>query len=218
MSKYLIFFYGIFALVSCQKEPVTFLALGDSYTIGESVTFDQRWPVQLSTKLEDKNKTPLSIKFVAKTGWTTDELLAAIDTAQLEKNYDYVSLLIGVNNQYRGYPMIQFQSEFEELVKYAVEKAGSPKRVLIVTIPDYGVTPFGQTKDPESIATEIDQYNLFMIEKALEYEIAYVDINPESKKALNDPSLVAEDGLHPSGKMYGEWADLILDKHPSFFK
>lgn len=214
--RWIYFFVVIATGIHCQEESKSFLALGDSYTIGESVSSQERWPAQFVSRQSGLNSSKIDITYLAKTGWTSDELLLAIDTATLAKNYDYVSLLIGVNNQYRGYPMRQFQPEFEELLKYAIEKAGSPDHVIVLTIPDYGVTPFGQTKDPHKIDEELKQYNEFIIEKSKSYKVAVVDIFPRSKEASQDSSLVADDGLHPSGKMYSQWVDQIVAKHPLF--
>ncbi|MEP0367568.1 MAG: SGNH/GDSL hydrolase family protein [Cyclobacteriaceae bacterium] len=194
-----------------QTDTFTYLALGDSYTIGESVAEVDRWPVQLTDTLKRKGIQIETPKIIAKTGWTTDELLSAIEKEELTQTYDMVSLLIGVNNQYRGYPISQQEEEFEVLLKKAIAfVGGDTSRVFVVSIPDYGVTPFGQNGDPEKIAKEIDEYNALNKRIADLYEIQYFDITPISRSAENNPDMIATDGLHPSGLMYSEWVKLIF--------
>lgn len=185
-----------------------YLALGDSYTIGEAVAADERWPHILQGRLVgDGIKVELP-KIIATTGWTTDELQAAIDKENPAKNYDLVSLLIGVNNQYRGYPIDQYKKEFESLLQQAIVFAKDrADRTFVLSIPDYGVTPFAAEKDPPKIARELDEYNAIAKNICDKYRVAFVDITPGSRRAVNEPALVAEDGLHPSGKMYKEWVD-----------
>lgn len=195
-------------------RPLTFLALGDSYTIGESVPVEERWPVQLATQLNDDGTEIESPKIIATTGWTTAELQQAIakeeQDSTVSPSYDLVSLLIGVNNQYRGYDFSIYEKEFEELLQKAIDFAGKDaNKVFVVSIPDYGVTPFAASKDPEKIAREIDQYNAKAEEIANKYGVAYINITPISREAATDSSLIASDGLHPSGKMYTSWVSLI---------
>lgn len=195
-----------------QKAKVSYLALGDSYTIGESVEQSERWPVQLVHKLRSSGVAIKDPEIVAKTGWTTDELIDAIDQAELKPSYDLVTLLIGVNNQYRGYPIDQQKKEFEILLKKAIEFAGNDtSRVFVVSIPDYGVTPFAEGKDREQIGKEIDVYNTVNFEICKKYGVAYFDITPISRKAATNDALTAGDGLHPSGEMYAQWVEVI---HP----
>lgn len=188
-----------------------FLALGDSYTIGESVAEQERWPVQLVDSL---NKTGYSFApphVVATTGWTTDELQRGIEMAQPQGPYDLVSLLIGVNNQYRGRSLEEYRQQFEELLREAIGFAGErPDRVFVVSIPDYGVTPFAAKSDREKIAREIDAFNEAAARIAGEYGISFIDITPGSRDAANDRSLIAEDELHPSARMYAGWVARIL--------
>ncbi len=191
-------------------QPLKFLALGDSYTIGESVLESERWPVQLTSKLGANGIEIEKPTIIAKTGWTTDELQSAIDKENPVKNYDLVSLLIGVNNQYRGYNIEQYESEFKQLLLQAVEFAGNNNdRIFVVSIPDYSVTPFAQNRDTAQISKEIDQYNAIAKEIANAQNIRFFNITPISRKAKNDSELIAGDGLHPSAKMYAEWVDLI---------
>lgn len=192
------------------KEKVKFLALGDSYTIGESVQEKERWPVQLIDSLRKRGLECDDPKIIATTGWRTDQLKEAIKNAGLSKDYTLVSLLIGVNNQYQGKSVDSYKPEFEELLKTAVELAGGNKlHVFVVSIPDYGFTPFGKAKKSE-ITKAIDSYNLAnraITEKA---GITYINITDISRKSIEQPNLVAGDGLHPSGKMYSEWVKRML--------
>lgn len=191
--------------------PLTYLALGDSYTIGESVSEDERYPIQLITKLNEEQLAVNTPKIIARTGWTTDELQAAIAEENITDTFDIVSLLIGVNNQYRGYPVAQFEKEYRELLDQAIGFAGgNPKHVFVLSIPDYGVTPFAQNRNPEKIGKEIDEYNAIKKSITEEMGVTYFDITPISRLAKEDLDLVAEDGLHPSGKMYDEWSKLVV--------
>lgn len=191
-------------------SPIKFLALGDSYTIGESVPQNERWPVQLANELRNRHIKCSDPKIIATTGWRTDQLKAAMDKANLKPEYTLVSLLIGVNNQYQGKTPESYAPEFEELLKMAIALAGGEKsRVFVVSIPDYGYTPFGKSKQP-AITEGIDAYNAVNERITNQFGIAYFNITPISRKGFEDPALVAGDGLHPSGKMYKQWVDLIL--------
>lgn len=209
----------IFTACATQKsEPMTengfiHLALGDSYTIGEAVNVDKRWPVQLAKRLRN-DSIQVDPVIVATTGWTTDELKSGIIKADVEGTYDFVSLLIGVNNQYRGYPIDQYEREFKELLDQAIQFAGgNPYNVMVISIPDYGVTPFASKKllDAERIARELDNYNAIAEKNAKLRDVKFIDITPGSRKAKDDPSLIASDGLHPSGKMYKMWVDQMYE-------
>ncbi|MEO9966336.1 MAG: SGNH/GDSL hydrolase family protein [Reichenbachiella sp.] len=196
-----------------------YLALGDSYTIGESVAPDERWPHVLQGRLVGDGIKMEVPKIIATTGWTTDELQAAIDKEKPASNYDLVSLLIGVNNQYRGYPIEQYQKEFESLLKQSIAFAANRvERTFVISIPDYGVTPFAADKNPKKIGLELDEYNRLAKSICQRYKVAFIDITPGSRKAVSDESLVAEDGLHPSGKMYKEWVDAAYPTVKSMLK
>jgi len=202
-----------------ESDKIKYLALGDSYTIGESVEEHERWPNLLAKMLEEELDGGFEVTIIAKTGWTTDELMDAVSAAGLIKEYDMVSLLIGVNNQYRGYRKKQYKKEFEQLLNHAIRLAEDDKnRVFVLSIPDYGVTPFAQDKNPEKIASEIDQYNNIAEEICGKHEVAYLDITDISRKAAYDASLIADDGLHPSGKMYKMWAKMAFSQSLSLFK
>jgi lysophospholipase L1-like esterase len=193
------------------KENVKFLALGDSYTIGESVPEKERWPMQLKDSLLMKGVTCDVPKIIATTGWRTDQLKAAIKEAGLSKDYTLVSLLIGVNNQYQGKTPESYKPEFEELLKTAIELAGGNKlQVFVVSIPDYGYTPFGKAKQA-AITKDIDVYNAVNRAVTEKMGITYIPITDISRKGFEQPDLVASDGLHPSGKMYALWVKRILE-------
>ena len=193
-----------FACTTARESPRV-LALGDSYTIGESVAEADRWPNQLARALGIAQP-----EIIAKTGWTTDELSAAIDKANPHGPYSLVTLLIGVNNQYRGRDAEVYRREFVALLDRAVAFAGgNASHVIVVSIPDYSVTPFAATRDRARISREIDQFNAINREETLRAKARYVDITPISRRATADPALVADDGLHPSTKMYAEWVTLI---------
>jgi lysophospholipase L1-like esterase len=192
---------------------IYYLALGDSYTIGESVQEEERYPMQLADSLRKNDVDVAEVKIVARTGWTTDELTTALARENLQEgDYNLVSLLIGVNNQYRGYSLVEYQSAFTDLLNQAVAYAGGHKdRVFVVSIPDWGVTPFGQIYgNPQRTAEEIDRFNDVNFSITEAKGIRYFDITPISREALDDRSLVASDGLHPSGQMYTRWVELML--------
>lgn len=201
------------------SDTLTYLALGDSYTIGHSVSEQERWPVQLVDMLNrsDHKAVLEHPDIIAKTGWTTQELRNAVEDQNKSRDYGLVSLLIGVNNQYRGYPLEDYPSEFEMLLNIAIAHAGGDRsRVFVVSIPDYGYTPFGQSSR-EKITTEIDAYNEINKRITQEKDIKYIYITDISRRGLDDPSLVAEDGLHPSGRQYQLWVQKMLSDS-SFFE
>ena len=188
-----------------------FLALGDSYTIGEGVETAVRWPVQLAALLRSQGIDLDDPTIIAVTGWTTDELAAGINRANPQGPYDLVSLLIGVNNQYRGRGPEEYRREIGELLRRAIGFAnGRPTRVLALSIPDWSVTPFAAGPDREDIRAQIDAFNAISREEAQRAGVRYVDITPMSRRAATDRSLLAIDQLHPSGQMYAEWARLAL--------
>ena len=191
---------------------VRYLALGDSYTIGESVLENERWPNQLARFLQADGFSA-EVTIIARTGWTTDELWQGIQARQIEPPYDLVSLLIGVNNQYRGHDINEYRKKFVFLLNKSIEYAGgNPRRVIVLSIPDWGVTPYASGRDRAQIGREIDSFNSVNREEAERARAHYVDVTPGSRDAVTDASLIASDGLHPSGKMYTEWAKLA---HPA---
>ena len=193
---------------------IRYLALGDSYTIGESVEAHERWPHQLAVLIEgtpEFSGQRVDVSIIAKTGWTTQELWEGIQARQLEPPYELVSLLIGVNNQYRGYDLNEYREQFIFLLNKAIEYAGGDAdRVIVLSIPDWGVTPFAEGRDRTQIAKDIDAFNAVNKEETELAGAHYVDITPISRGAVVDPTLIANDGLHPSGQMYAEWAQLAL--------
>jgi lysophospholipase L1-like esterase len=194
-----------------SADTVTFLALGDSYTIGESVSPGLRWPVQLASAL-DRQGIPMDDPvIVARTGWTTDELALGIQQEDLEGPFHVVSLLIGVNNQYRGRTVEEYRTEFVDLLSQAIAFAGGdPERVLVLSIPDWGVTPFAEGRDRARIASEIDAFNDVNRSESERLAVRYLDVTGISREAATNPELVADDGLHPSGAMYARWAEAAL--------
>ncbi|MCB8948234.1 MAG: SGNH/GDSL hydrolase family protein [Ardenticatenaceae bacterium] len=192
------------------ERPYRYLALGDSYTIGESVAVDEGWPVQLVTALRTQGINISDPEIIAKTGWTTGELAEGIALAQPQGPYDLVSLLIGVNNQYRGLSEELYREQFVDLLETAVTLAdNNPNRVFVVSIPDWGVTPFGQRRDFREVSAAIDAFNAINRAETESRSIVYIDITQISRQAPEDRGLIADDGLHPSGEMYRQWVELI---------
>lgn len=188
------------------------LALGDSYTIGESVKVSDRWTSQLIQKLKSK-KIDIDEKTIAMTGWTTDDLLKAIEKENIQKKYDFVYLLIGVNNQYQGLNIEDYRNEFRNLLNKAIIFSDNKAtNVFVISIPDWGVTAYATNENREEIGKAIDKFNQVNKQEADLLKVNYIDINPISKKALNNSSYLADDELHPSAKMYKEWVDLIYDE------
>jgi lysophospholipase L1-like esterase len=191
------------------KEPVRFLALGDSYTIGQSVSVEERWPNQLVTEMRKIGYNVAELKIIAQTGWTTGYLKYAINQQMPLDGYNLVALLIGVNNQFSGGNVQSYAVDFEELLQQAIALAGNnPRGVFVLSIPDYAYTPYG--KGNPVISAGIDQFNgvnRFITET---YNVRYIDITPISRNGLSQPWLVASDGLHPSGQMYALWVQEIV--------
>jgi len=194
------------------REEVKLLALGDSYTIGESVASSSRWPIQLVDSLQKRGVDCLQPKIIATTGWRTDNLKNAISRTKFKKDEEYnlVSLLVGVNNYYQGKSVESYAPEFEDLLKMALQLAGGDKSsVFVLSIPDYGYTPFGKEKQ-QTISEGIDAYNAVNKSISDKYGVKYYNITDISRRGLDEPDLVAADGLHPSEKMYSEWVEVIL--------
>ena len=192
---------------------LSYLALGDSYTIGEAVPEAGRWPLQMANALRERGIGLADPRIIATTGWTTDELALALDLAEPLGQWDFVSLLIGVNNQYRGRSAPQYAGEFRELLERAIRYAhGRADRVLVLSIPDWGATPFGASdqRGPATIGAELDVFNQTAREICARHEVAFVDITPVSRARGSEAAMVAEDGLHPSAAMYTQWAELAL--------
>lgn len=225
-------FLSLFLLLNCGKkstdpekmvedEALTYLALGDSYTIGEAVEQQKSFPYQLTEQLKSKGLSIAEPKIIAKTGWTTDELQSAIKAENIKTSFDIVTLLIGVNNQYRGYSQTTYRKEFKELLQTAIGFAGNNKNhVFVISIPDWEVTPFAAQNgwNVATVAQEINAFNTINKEETLALGISYTDISPASRNAATDLELIAADGLHPSGKMYLDWAVNVVPAVVKNFK
>lgn len=204
----------LLSVASCSttKKNFSYLALGDSYTIGESVPAAANFPNQLADSLTKTGKQCGSPLIIARTGWRTDQLMYAIQSANLKNEYDLVTLLIGVNNEFQGRSLAEYEHDFTLLCKKAIELARNKKKnVYIVSIPDYGYTPYGQPNQ-KKISERIDLFNASNKRISDSLELHYVNITPISRQGLGQPDLVAEDGLHPGAKMYALWVQEILKK------
>lgn len=225
MNHLLVLTFSLFCLfqVSCQEpEPIvdmprksfSYLALGDSYTIGEAVSSEESFPIQLARALEEEGFVEEETTILAQTGWRTNQLQEAVDQFRSDHSgtYEIVSLLIGVNNQFSGGPIELFNQEFQALLEDAIELAGgSSDQVFVLSIPDYAYTPFGQQlSNPESISTQINEYNNLIESYCSLRNVPFFTITDISRMGLEDPELVAEDGLHPSAKMYAAWVERML--------
>lgn len=200
-----------------ERETIDLLALGDSYTKGEGVAWEGNFPNQLadSLRLLNNNKRP-ALRVIAQTGWRTDQLRTAIEAAPelRDSTFSLVTLCIGVNNQYQGQSLGVYRAEFEELLKIAILRAGNrPERVLVLSIPDWAFTPFGQnSSNPAAISAKIDQFNAANKEISTTYKVQYVDVTTTSRQGLSNSALVASDGLHPSQIQYTRWIELLLPR------
>ncbi len=190
------------------KEVINYLALGDSYTIGQGVEIYQRWPNQLVQKINTLNYEVNKFKIIAQTGWTTTSLLQKVENTEIS-GFNLVSLLIGVNNQYQKKSFEIFETEFNLLLNKSIEYAGNINRVFVVSIPDYGVTPFGQP-NRETISKEINLYNEYIAIQCKEKGIPFINITDISRDLGDSEGALASDNLHPSGIQYTKWMDLIL--------
>lgn len=191
-----------------MPRPLRYLALGDSYTIGEGVSEHERWPLLLAARLRQEGIPLTDPEIIATTGWATDELDEGINRVRPQGPYDFVSLLIGVNNQYRGREIDEYRHQFVALLSRAVGFAGgNAPLVLVVSIPDWGVTPFADGRDCEVIASEIDRFNDVSREEARSVGAGFADITPLSR---TQGDMVVGDGLHPTADAYAAWVELVL--------
>jgi lysophospholipase L1-like esterase len=228
----LLFILPVYLLIACTKgdkntsirpsgDPVTgtdttvhsYLALGDSYTIGQSVTVAERFPVQTIALLKQQGIKFTDAEIIATTGWTTGDLISNMQTTPPKKTaYDIVTLLIGVNNQFQGRSQDEYRIQFEQLLNSSIQYAGNKKsHVIVLSIPDWGVTPYANGYNRQLIAAQIDSFNLINKQIAIQKGVSYIDITPATRLAATDPTLVTYDGLHPSGKEYALWASPLAN-------
>lgn len=201
------------AMPNKAKHMYSYLALGDSYTIGEQVSSNENFPHQAAYLLGKKHVDVAEPVIIATTGWTTDELAASIREHNLHDTFSVVSLLIGVNNQYRGRPVDNYKQELEQLVNQSIAFAGGKaSHVFVLSIPDWGVTPFAEGRDREKIAHEIDEYNAAKKEITLAHGCHYIEITESTRHNGTNKEYLADDGLHPSGKEYAVWAGRLADE------
>lgn len=195
-----------------QTKPTSYLAIGDSYTIGESVPVSENFPNQTAGLLKKAGINITEPTIIAKTGWTTDELQEQLSRTRLAVPFDFVTLLIGVNNQYRGRSGDEYAKQFEELLQQAIGYAGGKtNHVIVLSIPDWSVTPFAEGRDRNQIAKEIDLYNSINERISKQYKVHYINITPFTRESATDKTLVAKDGLHPSAKDYTRWAEKVKE-------
>ena len=196
---------------SKSKHMYSYLALGDSYTIGEQVPLHDNFPYQTVALLKKDKFDVADPVIIATTGWTTDELAASIREHNIKDTFSFVTLLIGVNNQYRGRSVDNYKAEYTDLLHTAIAYAGGkPSHVFVVSIPDWGVTPFAEGRDRHKIGQEIDAYNAACKEITLQNKCQYLDITGSTRDNATQEGYTAEDGLHPSGKEYGVWAGWLV--------
>lgn len=226
--KKLLLFTGISIFLSCgptgslgeiarqareEEQAYSYLALGDSYTIGEGVAENDRWPLQLTGRLREQGFNMVPPKIIAKTGWTTRNLYKAVENElNYTRKFDLVSILIGVNDQYKEKSKREFEEDLREVFRLALNYSRQRERgVFALSIPDYSVTPFG-AENAEEIRAEIDEFNDIYRRVAEEYEVDFYNITPISREAGRDPDLLAEDGLHPTALMYRYWVEEIIEE------
>lgn len=200
--------------IIAENTDYSYLALGDSYTIGTGVSTIENYPSQLINRLISWSFTNKKMDIIATNGWTTANLLNAINSEDsLNTKYDIVTLLIGVNNQYQNKPIEIFESEFNELLERAISIAdNNAENVIVLSIPDYSVTPFVTASYKPSVSKAIDDYNTLKREISLSKQVTFIDITTISRLAANDESLLASDNLHPSAKMYNLWVDVLINE------
>ncbi len=195
-----------------SKHHYSLLALGDSYTIGESVPLHESFPYQTVQLLRKAGHHFYAPEIIAKTGWTSFELAEHILHTKLNEQYDFVTLLIGVNNQYRELPVAEFITDFEFLLRKAIHLTGeNAERVIVLSIPDWGVTPFASKKDAKKISEEIDSFNAVCELFSKQYKTHFINITEDTRKAKNDRTLLAKDGLHYSEKAHAVWAEKVVE-------
>ena len=197
--------------ISPNNESYSFLALGDSYTVGEGVSYEESWPSQFVDYALDRGIDFKNPELIAQTGWKTYDLLDAIKSSNLSVKYDFISLLIGVNNQFNSRPLTEFEDDLNEiLTEINYLKKGNSK-VIVISIPDWGYSPYGSSYDRDRISDEIDQFNNILKKISEQNNLNFVDVTQISRLAIKEPNLISEDKLHPSGLMYLEWVEKIYE-------
>ena len=193
------------------ENPYSFIALGDSYTIGEGVNEDERWPNQFVDVAYENGVDFDQPMIIAETGWKTYDLLNAINQTNFSKKYDYISLLIGVNNQFNSRPIDEFEEDLNKLMDEMKRIKKNDGSIIIISIPDWGYTPFGESSDMSDISEQINLFNSSLRKFASTNGLKYVDVTEISRRGINEPDLITNDNLHPSGTMYLEWAKKIYN-------
>ena len=194
-----------------RESPYSFIALGDSYTIGEGVNEDERWPNQFVDVAYESGVDFDQPMIIAETGWKTYDLLNAINQTNFTKKYDYISLLIGVNNQFNSRPIDEFEEDLNKLMDEMKRIKKNDGSIIIISIPDWGYTPFGESSDMSDISEQINLFNSSLRKFATTNGLKYVDVTEISRRGINEPDLITNDNLHPSGIMYLEWAKKIYN-------
>ena len=194
-----------------RESPYSFIALGDSYTIGEGVNEDERWPNQFVDVAYENGVDFDQPIIIAETGWKTYDLLNAINQTNFTKKYDYISLLIGVNNQFNSRPIDEFEEDLNKLMDEMKRIKKNDGSIIIISIPDWGYTPFGESSDMSDISEQINLFNSSLRKFATTNGLKYVDVTEISRRGINEPDLITNDNLHPSGIMYLEWAKKIYN-------
>ena len=197
--------------ISSNNKSYSFLALGDSYTVGEGVSYEESWPSQFVDYAMERGIDFKNPELIAQTGWKTYDLLNAIKSSNLSVKYDFISLLIGVNNQFNSRPLSEFEDDLNEiLTEINYLKKGNSK-VIVISIPDWGYSPYGSNYDRERISDEIDQFNNILKKFSEQNNLNFVDVTQISRLAIKEPNLIAKDNLHPSELMYSEWVKKIYE-------
>lgn len=231
-SHYCFFFTVGLCFISCQPEDerpsvivndapsenainknINFIALGDSYTIGEGISLTDNWPNQLTFELRTNHEYEINTDIVAETGYRVIDLTSALKNTNFDHPYSLVSIMIGVNDQFIGIPIERFRSDLVTLVQFIkAEPSFTNSKIFFVSIPDWGYTPFGTNYDLNAVSESIDDYNAVIRSISTQFNIEYIDITRISRRSKNDWSLVISDGLHPNEEMYSSWVELILAK------
>ena len=195
---------------SLSDSLYSFIALGDSYTVGEGVNEDERWPNQFVDLANENGFDFDQPVIIAETGWKTYDLLDSINQTNFSSKYDYISLLIGVNNQFNSRPINEFEEDLNKLMNEIRIKKDDGS-IIIISIPDWGYTPFAESVEMSDISEKIDLFNSSLIKFAATNDLKYVDVTEISRRAINEPDLITDDNLHPSKTMYSEWANKIFN-------